>query len=285
MTTKEKSRSLPPFLVKLRRLVSACPIEVGSWSEDGTVFKVHRGEEFALLVCDEFAKGADARGRVKTVMRTFVRQLQFYAFRKTGAVHTNGPWGFFHPHFCKDPATQHLVRRYPRASLRDESEPEIMAAPAPSPVKTVGTGSGRRRSPRPSTMMEDSDNDDFDFFLGEDDSDSIIEQLRQKVASLELTVKDLREQLSRATEPHKPSFYDRVDAMELVSLEDAASLGGWSDVEATVGELETMTPQPAPQLATDLANFLLQSAAYLPYTNAAQAPIVFEQGPPGVDAF
>ena len=238
-TQKDESSdktTLAPFLAKLRHLVTTCPAEVGRWSDDGTRFEVLRAHEFGDLVCDEFAKGA--RDKQRTAMKTFVRQLQFYAFRKSSssAGPGQGPWVFWHPNFVRDDlARQLLVKRYPRASLRDEqeqvSEPETMPEPDP---------------------------------------DVIIDDLRRKVASLELTVKELKDKLAQAEAvaamavaaatataasaasnarlpggivvgavPQSPlsagddSFYDGVQEMDLV-MDEAASLGSLPDADTAL---------------------------------------------------
>eukprot|EP00924_Labyrinthula_sp_SR-Ha-C_P004598 augustus_masked-scaffold_1-processed-gene-5.47-mRNA-1 protein AED:1.00 eAED:1.00 QI:0/-1/0/0/-1/1/1/0/245 len=99
-TLEDLSRTLPPFLSKLCQITFSCSEEVGGWSCDGKSFEVRDAAAFEQDVLPRFFKGC---------MKTFIRQLHFYGFRKTETeVVKVGPkeglevWSFSHPFFQRN---------------------------------------------------------------------------------------------------------------------------------------------------------------------------------------
>mmetsp|Transcript_76601 Transcript_76601/g.219779 ORF Transcript_76601/g.219779 Transcript_76601/m.219779 type:complete len:175 (-) Transcript_76601:13-537(-) len=88
----------PVFLQKTFQMVDTCPDDIGGWSENGDTFIVKDMEAFANLL-PKFFKHKN--------FRSFVRQLNFYGFRKLrtdGALISERPahwWEFRHEKFMK----------------------------------------------------------------------------------------------------------------------------------------------------------------------------------------
>merc|ERR1712151_694347 len=71
---KKKSQDAPIFLRKTYHMVDSCDPTIASWSDDGKVFIVKDPELFASNVIPQFFKHNN--------FASFVRQLNFYGFRK-----------------------------------------------------------------------------------------------------------------------------------------------------------------------------------------------------------
>jgi len=101
---KKKSPDAPIFLRKTYHMVDSCDATIASWSEDGKVFIVKDPEVFASSVIPQFFKHNN--------FASFVRQLNFYGFRKlrnNDSIRidpileeaTAKYWRFHHEHFQK----------------------------------------------------------------------------------------------------------------------------------------------------------------------------------------
>lgn len=102
--TVDVSQDVPIFLRKTYHMVDTCDPSVCSWSEDGETFVVKHPKKFEQEIIPQFFKHSK--------FSSFVRQLNFYAFRK---IKTNDSlridadleeatanhWRFFHPKFQK----------------------------------------------------------------------------------------------------------------------------------------------------------------------------------------
>jgi len=76
-TAKDKSSRVPIFLEKTFNMIDTCNPAIASWSRDGKVFIVKNVELFASRVIPQFFKHNN--------FASFVRQLNFYRFRKVKA--------------------------------------------------------------------------------------------------------------------------------------------------------------------------------------------------------
>lgn len=65
---------LPVFLRKTFTMIDTCPDDVGGWGRDGTTFVIKNPEVFASKVIPSFFRHNN--------FSSFVRQLNFYGFRK-----------------------------------------------------------------------------------------------------------------------------------------------------------------------------------------------------------
>lgn len=244
----------PPFLSKLRRLVDDCPATVGSWAADGARFDVHDPEAFAALVCGVFAPShaEESKGR-KTAMKTFSRQLQFYAFKKSNqrrrrdgdvddvdeeddvlgddeatsnAGTERASWSFWHPHFLRDdPGGIARIRRFSRVAQRDENEasPPLHMTTIPNQHSPKAVAKKGSSPAAPGTVTE----------------------LRKRVALLESTVEELTQRLARAEARNR----EHDDATGLLPLMDAdPRLEEDGDDEATKMEMDVdMDVLPSPE--------------------------------------
>jgi len=71
---KEAAETAPIFLRKTYHMIDTCDPEIASWSEDGLAFVVKDPETFASEIIGQFFKHNN--------FSSFVRQLNFYGFRK-----------------------------------------------------------------------------------------------------------------------------------------------------------------------------------------------------------
>jgi len=100
----DASQDIPIFLRKTYHMVDTCDPTVCSWSEDGETFIVKHPKKFEQEIIPQFFKHSK--------FSSFVRQLNFYAFRKIKTndsiridaaleAATANYWRFYHPKFQK----------------------------------------------------------------------------------------------------------------------------------------------------------------------------------------
>ena len=82
-----------PFLRKAHSLISSCPAEIGGWTADGCSFVVHDADKFAKTVIPTVYKHSN--------WSSFVRQLNFYGFRKVKSEALTSDCEFKHPFFVR----------------------------------------------------------------------------------------------------------------------------------------------------------------------------------------
>ncbi len=94
---RKRDTETPVFLVKTFQMVDTCVPHIAAWSENGETFIVKDPDLFASEVIPQFFKHNN--------FRSFVRQLNFYGFRKLrtdGAMMAHRPagwWEFRHENF------------------------------------------------------------------------------------------------------------------------------------------------------------------------------------------
>lgn len=99
---KGKNHEAPIFLRKTYHMVDSCDPSIASWSDDGHIFIVKDPDQFAAKVIPQFFKHSN--------FASFVRQLNFYGFRKLRNhdsiridpdldARTANFWRFRHEHF------------------------------------------------------------------------------------------------------------------------------------------------------------------------------------------
>lgn len=104
-----KGRKLPNFVTSLRKIINETSNNIVSWSKDGTKFFVYDK--------DYFTKNIQCKYFSSTSFSSFVRQLNFYQFKKVTEIDENGTANklklcFQHPNFRRDnPEEMHLIVR------------------------------------------------------------------------------------------------------------------------------------------------------------------------------
>lgn len=122
---RRKDVEQPLFLRKTYSMISESPIDVACWSEKGELFLVKNAKIFAEEIIPKFFKHNN--------FSSFVRQLNFYGFRKirseslVSTAHDDSKWWVFkHPMFQKD--KPHLLSEIKRAvHYGDPSNPQEVA--------------------------------------------------------------------------------------------------------------------------------------------------------------
>lgn len=85
-------------------VITSCPPEIGGWSEDG--------ESFIIKDVDSFAKNIIPTAYKHNHWSSFVRQLNFYGFRKIKSEILTSSCEFRHPHFIRgQPQLLSLIKR------------------------------------------------------------------------------------------------------------------------------------------------------------------------------
>ena len=95
---KEHSNDQPLFLRKAYAMINSCPADLGGWSAKGDSFIINNTEDFANKVIPTFYRHNN--------WSSFVRQLNFYGFRKVRSesyLHAADTiiWEFMHPLFVR----------------------------------------------------------------------------------------------------------------------------------------------------------------------------------------
>eukprot|EP00600_Ochromonadales_sp_CCMP1393_P010104 CAMPEP_0174961030 /NCGR_PEP_ID=MMETSP0004_2-20121128/4020_1 /TAXON_ID=420556 /ORGANISM="Ochromonas sp., Strain CCMP1393" /LENGTH=583 /DNA_ID=CAMNT_0016209443 /DNA_START=176 /DNA_END=1927 /DNA_ORIENTATION=+ len=92
----EETEDQPVFLRKAFAMVSSCPPELGGWSEKGDTVIIKDVKKFAEKIIPTAYKHNN--------FSSFVRQLNFYGFRKikSESMEHSDWWEFRHPQFLRD---------------------------------------------------------------------------------------------------------------------------------------------------------------------------------------
>lgn len=110
---------VPLFLLKTYSILNSAPREVVAWSDDGDSFLVHDVERFSEEVIPSHFKHSK--------FTSFVRQLNFYGFRKVkGRLNSSNKseqhaWEFRHPFFQR--GKPHLLSEIKRSNGPADEEP------------------------------------------------------------------------------------------------------------------------------------------------------------------
>jgi len=127
----ERDIKIPVFIRKSYQMIDTCPPNVGGWSQSGETFLVRDEDTFAHSIIPSFFRHNN--------FSSFVRQLNFYGFRKIKSdVHglrrnlgVNGQriWEFHHENFKrgKPQLMVKIGRRKDNEAGASESAPEVEA--------------------------------------------------------------------------------------------------------------------------------------------------------------
>ena len=92
-------------------MVSTCPAEIGGWSEDGDSFVIHDPETFTREIIPTVYKHSN--------WSSFVRQLNFYGFRKVRLRGNTSAAKFEHPLFKRgQPQLISLIKKASERGFR-----------------------------------------------------------------------------------------------------------------------------------------------------------------------
>ena len=97
----ETQITLPIFVQKLKALIDDPAVDSAVWSPDGETIMIADPSRLAVQLCKYFKKSK---------LNSFVRQLHFYGFKKTGGKR-HSDWVYSHKHFQVDGRMIHKVRR------------------------------------------------------------------------------------------------------------------------------------------------------------------------------
>mmetsp|Transcript_30093 Transcript_30093/g.39620 ORF Transcript_30093/g.39620 Transcript_30093/m.39620 type:complete len:465 (+) Transcript_30093:54-1448(+) len=120
---RKEANDEPIFIRKTYEMISACDINVACWTDDGKSFFVKNPDRMATDIIPQYFK--------HNKFSSFVRQLNFYGFRKVKSAQTvligNIPsewWEFHHPKFQR--GNPGMLCQIKRAS-HYENKPEILS--------------------------------------------------------------------------------------------------------------------------------------------------------------
>lgn len=103
----EEPEDQPVFLRKAFQMISTCPSDIGGWGPNGDTVLIKDVKQFSEKVIPTAYKHNN--------FSSFVRQLNFYGFRKikTDSTENSNYWEFRHPQFIKD--KPHLLSEIKRS--------------------------------------------------------------------------------------------------------------------------------------------------------------------------
>lgn len=94
--------TVPRFIQKLKALVDDPEVDGIVWSADGHHVVMHEPDSLSVHLAKHF--------KTSTKVKSFVRQLHFYGFKKTGGSRTLG-WIYTHQFFQRNGQNMRKVRR------------------------------------------------------------------------------------------------------------------------------------------------------------------------------
>ncbi|KDO33529.1 hypothetical protein SPRG_19163 [Saprolegnia parasitica CBS 223.65] len=124
-----KSSTAAIFLKKTFDMVSQSPTDIAAWAPDGATFIVKDPKEFASLMLPKYFKHSN--------FSSFVRQLNFYGFRKSKkeillvaleSSDIKNSWEFYHEHFHHH--KPHLMAKIKRKTNNSDDDASFSSPPA-----------------------------------------------------------------------------------------------------------------------------------------------------------
>eukprot|EP00591_Stephanopyxis_turris_P000016 CAMPEP_0195517422 /NCGR_PEP_ID=MMETSP0794_2-20130614/10773_1 /TAXON_ID=515487 /ORGANISM="Stephanopyxis turris, Strain CCMP 815" /LENGTH=467 /DNA_ID=CAMNT_0040646233 /DNA_START=22 /DNA_END=1425 /DNA_ORIENTATION=+ len=126
-----KNKSLldaPMFLRKTFHMINTCDTSIATWSKDGYTFEIKDVDTFSSKIIPQYFS--------HNKFSSFVRQLNFYGFRKVKADRIRKPaendveskyWRFRHEHFKKDrPDLLVKIRKGNQVATPDQREVDVL---------------------------------------------------------------------------------------------------------------------------------------------------------------
>ena len=124
---KKKGSAVPIFLLKTHEMIETAPHDVAEWTKDGRAFVIKQPKVLAKTMLPRYFKHSN--------FSSFVRQLNFYGFRKhkqedilvdsSAPIDSKNWWEFYHDKFIRgDRKAMESIRRktYSEGSHADKEE-------------------------------------------------------------------------------------------------------------------------------------------------------------------
>jgi heat shock transcription factor 2 len=153
MSKVDKQQEVPIFLRKTYHMIDTCDDSICSWCEEGTSFVVKNPDTFESVIIPQFFKHSK--------FSSFVRQLNFYGFRKIKFADTikinteleekcSNFWRFKHPDFRR--GREDLLIEIKRSNSGKEVRRKKTTKKTVVPDQCTSNPSGQGRS----TSRDDS---------------------------------------------------------------------------------------------------------------------------------
>ncbi|KDO33535.1 hypothetical protein SPRG_19168 [Saprolegnia parasitica CBS 223.65] len=131
--TLSSNQVAPQFIQKTYALMTEAPAHIAQWSNHGSTILIHDPYAFSRDLLPQYFRHSN--------FLSFVRQLNFYGFRKCKRDDpTSLAWEFEHEAFLQDePELMHTIRRHNQPMADQDTEPEPETTPVAELRERIST--------------------------------------------------------------------------------------------------------------------------------------------------